>query len=159
MVLISLVSVLKLLYFYISTFRSMCAVPNMAVFCSLLLLLLSSSSLLLWNSALQTLKLIYISCCERLVHFYMLEITDWWCVCARVRACNLIRSAEKFFILGPYFMWQVPFARPGDRPHARLNSRGKWPTAFVTLYDVCLRIGPGMRPRYVREACRLWHLR
>jgi len=26
--------VLNLLYFYISTFRSMCAVPNMAVFCS-----------------------------------------------------------------------------------------------------------------------------
>jgi hypothetical protein len=34
MVLISLVSVLNLLYFYISTFRSMCSVPNMAVFCS-----------------------------------------------------------------------------------------------------------------------------
>ena len=34
MVLISLVSVLNLLYFYISIFRSMCAVPNMAVFCS-----------------------------------------------------------------------------------------------------------------------------
>jgi hypothetical protein len=33
-VLISLISVLDLLYFYISTFRSMCAVPNMAVFCS-----------------------------------------------------------------------------------------------------------------------------
>ena len=33
-VLISLVSVLNLLYFYISTFRSMCAVHNMAVFCS-----------------------------------------------------------------------------------------------------------------------------
>ena len=32
MVLISLVSVLNLLYFYISTFRSMCAAPNMAVF-------------------------------------------------------------------------------------------------------------------------------
>ena len=31
MVLISLVSVLNLLYFYIITFRSMCAVPNMAV--------------------------------------------------------------------------------------------------------------------------------
>ena len=56
MVLISLVSVLNLLYFYISTFRSMCAVLNMTVFCSsltwcfpgmlllLLLLLLSSSS-------------------------------------------------------------------------------------------------------------------
>ena len=34
MVLISLV--LNLMYFYISTFRSMCAVPNMAVFCSCL---------------------------------------------------------------------------------------------------------------------------
>jgi len=34
MVLISLVSVLNLLYFHISTFRRMCAVPNMAVFCS-----------------------------------------------------------------------------------------------------------------------------
>jgi len=34
MVLISLVSVLNLLCFYISTFRSVCAVPNMAVFCS-----------------------------------------------------------------------------------------------------------------------------
>ena len=34
MVLISLVSVLNLLHFYISTFRNMCAVPNMAVFCS-----------------------------------------------------------------------------------------------------------------------------
>jgi len=31
-VLISLVPVLNLLYFYISTFRSMLAVPNMAVF-------------------------------------------------------------------------------------------------------------------------------
>ena len=34
MTFISLVPVLNLLYFYISTFRSMCAVPNMAVFCS-----------------------------------------------------------------------------------------------------------------------------
>ena len=34
MVLISLVSVFNLLYFYVSTFRSMRAVPNMAVFCS-----------------------------------------------------------------------------------------------------------------------------
>jgi len=34
MVLISLVLVLNLLYFYISTFLSMCAVPNMAVFWS-----------------------------------------------------------------------------------------------------------------------------
>ena len=34
MVLMSLGSVLNLLYSYISTFRSMCAVPNMAVFFS-----------------------------------------------------------------------------------------------------------------------------
>ena len=34
MLLIALVSVLNLLYFHISTFRSMCAVPDMAVFCS-----------------------------------------------------------------------------------------------------------------------------
>ena len=36
MVLKSLVSVLNLLYFYISTFRSMCAIPNMALFWSFL---------------------------------------------------------------------------------------------------------------------------
>jgi predicted membrane protein len=34
MVPVSLVPALVLLYFYASTFRSMCAVPNMAVFCS-----------------------------------------------------------------------------------------------------------------------------
>ena len=34
MVPMSLVSALALLYFYFSNFRSMCAVPNMAVFCS-----------------------------------------------------------------------------------------------------------------------------
>ena len=34
MVLISLFSVLNVLYFYTSTFRSVCTVPNMAVFCS-----------------------------------------------------------------------------------------------------------------------------
>jgi hypothetical protein len=34
MVLISLVPVLNILYFYISTFRSMCAVPSMTVFSS-----------------------------------------------------------------------------------------------------------------------------
>ena len=47
MVLISLVSVLNLLHFYISTFRSMCAVPNMAVFCSSLTSCLRGMLLLL----------------------------------------------------------------------------------------------------------------
>jgi len=36
MVPISLVPALVLLYFYVSTCRSMCAVPNMTVFCSFL---------------------------------------------------------------------------------------------------------------------------
>jgi len=36
MVPLSLVSVLVLLFYYVSTFRSMCAVPSMAVFCSTL---------------------------------------------------------------------------------------------------------------------------
>ena len=34
LLLLSLVSVLNLLYFYVSTFRSVCAVPNMGVYCS-----------------------------------------------------------------------------------------------------------------------------
>ena len=34
MVPLCLVLALVLLFFYVSTFRSMCAVPNMAVFCS-----------------------------------------------------------------------------------------------------------------------------
>ena len=51
MVLISLVPLFSLSYFYISTFRSMCAVPNMAVFCSSVvsLLLLLLLLLLLFN--------------------------------------------------------------------------------------------------------------
>jgi hypothetical protein len=40
MVLISLVPVLTPLFLYVSTLRNICAVPKMAVFCSLLLLLL-----------------------------------------------------------------------------------------------------------------------
>jgi hypothetical protein len=38
MVPISLAAALDVMYFYISIFRSMCAVPNMAVFCSSLTL-------------------------------------------------------------------------------------------------------------------------
>jgi hypothetical protein len=53
MVPISLVPVLTVMYFYINTFLSMCAVPNMAVFCSSVLLLLL---LLLLNSVLKCLK-------------------------------------------------------------------------------------------------------
>jgi hypothetical protein len=42
---ISLAPALALMYFYISTFRSMCAVPNMTVFCSSL-----TSCFLVWSS-------------------------------------------------------------------------------------------------------------
>jgi hypothetical protein len=37
---ISLVSALALMYFYISTFRSMCAVLNMAVFCIIIIIII-----------------------------------------------------------------------------------------------------------------------
>ena len=47
MVPLCLVSALALLFFYVSTFRSMCAVPNMAVFCSALTFLLLLLLLLL----------------------------------------------------------------------------------------------------------------
>jgi hypothetical protein len=40
MVPISLVPALALLCFYVSTFRRMCAVPNMAVFCSSLIIII-----------------------------------------------------------------------------------------------------------------------
>jgi len=40
MVLISLVSVFNLLYFYISTFRSMFAVPNVAAFCIIIIIII-----------------------------------------------------------------------------------------------------------------------
>jgi hypothetical protein len=45
-VLISLVSVLNLLYFYISTFRSMCAVPNMAVYIIIIIIIII---IILWG--------------------------------------------------------------------------------------------------------------
>jgi hypothetical protein len=40
MVPISLVPVLTLTYFYISTFRSLCAMPNMAVFCTIIIIII-----------------------------------------------------------------------------------------------------------------------
>ena len=45
MVHLCLVPALVLLFFYVSTFRSMCAVPNMAVFCSSLTSLFPGMSL------------------------------------------------------------------------------------------------------------------
>jgi uncharacterized membrane protein len=56
MVLISLVPALNPLYLYVSTFRSMCAVSNIAVFCSSVLLLLLLLLLLLFKYLLRTLR-------------------------------------------------------------------------------------------------------
>jgi uncharacterized membrane protein len=50
MVRISLVPALTPVYLYVSTFRSMCAVPNMAVFCSSLLLLLLLLLFMCWHN-------------------------------------------------------------------------------------------------------------
>ena len=44
MVLISLLAVLNQLYFYISTFRSMCAVPNMAVIIIIIIIIIIISA-------------------------------------------------------------------------------------------------------------------
>jgi len=59
MVLISLVPALTPLYLYVSTFRSMCEVPNMAVFCSSLNLWCPGMLLTyLYNAACNTYSLI-----------------------------------------------------------------------------------------------------
>jgi hypothetical protein len=55
MVHITLFTVLNLLHFYISTFRSMCLVPNMAVFCS---------SLTSWIPGALLLLLLLLLCCD-----------------------------------------------------------------------------------------------
>ena len=48
-----LVPALVLLFFYVSTFRSMCEVPNMAVFCSyfiiIIIIIIIIYSMLLWQ--------------------------------------------------------------------------------------------------------------
>ena len=70
MVLISIVPVLNLLHFYISTFRSMCAVPNMAVFwSSLTSCFLVCCSRIFWT----TLKLLLLL----LLLYYYLSLL-WW---------------------------------------------------------------------------------
>ena len=60
MVLISLISVLNLLYFYISTFRSMCAVPNMAVFLSSLTFCFPSKLRTYFLNDLETVSVVHI---------------------------------------------------------------------------------------------------
>ena len=68
MVPLCLVPALVLLFFYVSTFRSMCAVPNMAVFCSSLTLLL-----LLLLLLLQTYIFMF-QCFMRLLYILMLYL-------------------------------------------------------------------------------------
>jgi hypothetical protein len=58
MVPLFLVPALALLFFYVSTFRSMCAMPNMAVFCSSLTPCVAGMSLTYF------LNVIIIICCK-----------------------------------------------------------------------------------------------
>jgi len=55
-----LVPALALLFFYVSTFRSMCAVPNMAVFCSSLTLRLLMSYIYGAPSKARNVNVVYI---------------------------------------------------------------------------------------------------
>ena len=59
MVFIALFLMLNLSYFYISTFRSVCAVPNMAVFCSYLI---SCFSNLLFRYFLNHFQIVPVAC-------------------------------------------------------------------------------------------------
>ena len=70
MVLISLLLVLNLLYFYISTFRSMCAVPNMAVFCSSLTLWFPGMLLTYFLSVFKIVPVIIIFIIIVSAHYY-----------------------------------------------------------------------------------------
>jgi hypothetical protein len=76
MVLISLVPTLTQLYLYISTFRSMCAVPSMAVLCS---------SLNLWFSGMLHSLLFFI-----FIIIIIIVITFTQCICSYVTGTNHI---------------------------------------------------------------------
>ena len=74
----SLAPVLNLLYFYISTFQSMCAVPSMAVFCSSLTswfpgMLLDAFSEWLWNGPCHPYYYWYH------IHFYIPHALYFYC--------------------------------------------------------------------------------
>ena len=67
MVSLCLVPALVLLFFYVSTFRSMCAVPNMAVFCSTLTSWFPGMSLTYF---LNDLEMVYYYCYYYYYHYY-----------------------------------------------------------------------------------------
>jgi hypothetical protein len=65
MVPLFLVPALALLFFYVSTFRSMCAMPNMAVFCSSLTSCFPGMSLTYFlNVIIIIIIIIIIICCK-----------------------------------------------------------------------------------------------
>jgi hypothetical protein len=74
MVPISLAPALALMYFYISTFRSMCAVPNMAVF---------FSSLTSWFPGMVLTYCLNLESWEPFQH----SLLDTWCI-ARTKSTN-----------------------------------------------------------------------
>ena len=118
MVPLCLVPALAVLFFYVSTFRSMCAVPNMAVFCSsltswllLLLLLCQEWSVGTWTALyfgfsdddaamLKYVQILYFVCflvvlCEFVWYYYYLVTVCW---VQRLRCfCNPSRDDWKTF--------------------------------------------------------------
>ena len=81
----NVISLVKyVLYFYIGTFRSMCAVPNMAVFCIMLLLLLS------------LLLIIYLQNCLTVNWFHVTVVL--YCICA-CSYCSLPLRCKPFFFI------------------------------------------------------------
>ena len=84
MVLISLVSVLNLLYFYISTFRSMCAVPNVAVLCSFIIIIVG----FLQKNAKKLLTVFHLCVC--------VGVCIYICVCVYV--CVYVRMYVYIYI-------------------------------------------------------------
>ena len=78
MVFISLVSVLNLLFFYISTFRSTCAVPNKAVFCSSLTSWFPGMLLTYFIIIIIIIIIIIEITFLKFVSTHILDIISWW---------------------------------------------------------------------------------
>jgi len=111
--------VLNLLYFYISTFRSMCAVPNMAVFCSFIIIIIVIIIIFnMYSSVLYIhFKEFYLSTEWRafgrfLFHWFSL----WWS-----------GSLEKMTTPLTY--------NPEDREHAVIYFLGRAPESIVSRRD------------------------
>jgi len=79
MVPLCLVPALVLLFFYVSTFRSMCAVPNMAVFCSSLTSWFTGMSLTYFLNDLEIIIIITTTTTTTTTTTYVTVLLYWKC--------------------------------------------------------------------------------